>query len=436
MRSRRFTASLSVAAAVALALLPVAPAAAAQAKITSLAGYAWYWEDQQSQPITDPTSGADVATVEAPNPFCPSTPAGGVPAEGSCREGRLPVEVRNADYETPNKISALNFDLSLVPFGSTVTKMTVTLLEANDEQSRPVNAEDKRLKACVITVFFGDGEARKYSEVPSHVCDDSSPVAKRKPVTIKNADGEKEDRFAYTFDLTPLAIQWVGEGAPVAAVMLYPVQPKESEFNASSDSNWRTVLVGAAEEDQPGVRGKIVYEPGETPGLGGLDPTVGSGGFDEGFDSSGGFTSTGGSDSFGSGSTGSFDAGSGEAIDGAGTEDPAATETAGEPFAAGSTSDAVEIQTVPGYVWLALLAGLMGFAMVRSVVLEKAHGIRPDGVLAQIRQINTDRRGIALEDAAAAGSAKGVTPVIEGLKRLSSKTSGFFGNKLPFKRKG
>ena len=433
MRSRRFIASLSVVAVAVLAFFPATPALAAQAKITSLAGSAWYWQDQQSQPITDPTSGADVATVEAPNPFCPSTPAGGVPAEGSCREGRLPVEVRNADYKEPNKISALNFDLSLVPFGSTVTKMTVTLLEASDPQSRPVNAEDKKLMACVINSFFGDGDARKYSEVPDHTCDPSSPIAKRKPVTIKNAEGEEEDRFAYTFDLTPLAVQWVGEGAPVSAVMLYPVQPKESDFDPSSDTNWRTVLVGGAESEQPGIRGTIVYQPGETPGLGGLDPDLGGGGLG----TTSGFTGSTSTDSFGSGSTGSFDAGSGEVTGGepAATGDPTA-ETAGNPLAAAPTGDEVAVESLPGYVWLALLAGMIGFAMVRSVVLERAHGIRPDGVLAQIRQINTDRRGVAFEDAAAAAGPGKLSPVIDGLKNLSGKASGFFGNKLPFKKKG
>ncbi|MGI8775393.1 MAG: hypothetical protein ACR2KQ_10395 [Actinomycetota bacterium] len=417
--------------ALALAMLPATPALAAQAKIDRLAGSAWYWEDQQSQAVTDPTSGADVATVEAPNPFCPSTPAGGVPAEGSCRQGRLPVEVRNADYKEPNKISALNFDLSLVPFGSTVSKMTVTLLEAADPQSDPVNAEDKKLMACPIESFFGDGDARLYSEAPAHSCDESSPVAKRKPVTIKNAEGEEEERFAYTFDLTPLAVQWIDEGAPVSAVMLYPVQPKESDFDPSSDSNWRTVLVGGAEEEQPGVRGTVVYQPGETPGLGDLeDPVLDGGGFE-----SPGFSGSSSSDSLGSGTTGGFDAGSDTAVAGDEAGDAAATGDAGEPLAAGPTSDESPVQSLPGYVWLALLAGLMGFAMVRSVVLEKAHGIRPDGVLAQIREINTDRRGVALEDVAAAGSAGRLSSVMEGLKGLSGKASGLFG-KLPFKRKG
>ena len=48
---------------------------------------------------------------------------------------------------------------------------------------------------------------------------------------------------------------------------------------------------------------------------------------------------------------------------------------------------------MPGYVWLMLLAGLIAFSLVRSVVIESATGIRPDGVLAQIQRINAERRG-------------------------------------------
>ncbi|HYP22368.1 MAG TPA: hypothetical protein VEV43_02245, partial [Actinomycetota bacterium] len=150
---------------------------------------AWYWEDQERQRIQDPTSGTDVAVISVPNPFCPSAPVVGSPSPESCREGRLPIQVRDGDYETPNQLSAIGFDLALVPPGSKIGKFTVTLVEAKDDQSRPVNAEGKSLQACFIEEFFGDGEAALYKEVPKYTCSEGDPIAPRKELKVKEEDG-------------------------------------------------------------------------------------------------------------------------------------------------------------------------------------------------------------------------------------------------------
>jgi hypothetical protein len=50
---------------------------------------------------------------------------------------------------------------------------------------------------------------------------------------------------------------------------------------------------------------------------------------------------------------------------------------------------------LPGYVWLAIIAGLVGWSVFRSVVLENAKGIRPDGVLSQIQRLNAQNGGVA-----------------------------------------
>ena len=243
----------SIGALLIIGALPVS-AGAAEAE-PAVGSYAWYWETQKSQAVTDPTSGADVATIEAPNPFCPSTSAGGTPEQaGACHPGRLPVEVQGGDYETPDKLSAVAFDLALVPIDSTVSKFEVTFLEATDNQSQPQNAEGKQLQACYIEEFFGDGDARQYKEVPRYECTKSDPVAKRKAVKIKTKDG-KVDRFQYTFDLTAFAKKWV-EGAPVAGIMLSPVEPKEA--SPTTDTNWRVVLDGPAEEN--GIVASITYK--------------------------------------------------------------------------------------------------------------------------------------------------------------------------------
>ena len=425
-RTTRFGVTAGMLTILALGLL--APGALAAQAEPFVSTTAWYWEQQQSQKVTDPTSGAEVATLELANPFCPTIPGGlGSPPGDSCRVGRLPIEVIGNDYETPDKISAVAFDLSLIPLGSPVKKFTATFLEANDPQSQPVNAEGKALKACAIEQFFGEGDARQYKEAPKHTCTDLDPVAKRKPVKVKNADGEEEERFQYTFDLTTFAQTWVESGAPVTGVMLYPAKPKE-DAQGPDDADWRVVLTGPAEEN--GIVTNIVYTPAETPVLGGGDLGGDLGG-DTGFDSgsTGGFDT--GSTGFDSGSTSGGTVGGTPATTGGetpeATEDPLATpgtELAGDqlsPTAGG----------LPGYVWLALLAGMIGFSLVRSIVLEQAAGIRPDGVLAQIRRLNIDKRGAALTAGPTTSRFSGVTEKLKGLGARATSLS----DKLPFKRK-
>lgn len=424
MQHNRLLRISCVLGAIALVVAPLTSAFAEEAEL-AVSSSAWYWKSQESQPVTDPTSGADLVTIEAPNPFCPSTSVGGPPEQsGTCKSGRLPVQVQGGDYDEPEMVSAVAFDFALIPFGSTVQSFEATFLEANDEQSEPVNAEGKELKACLVEQFFGDGEARQYKERPRFTCSSSDPVAKRKPVKIKNEDGETEERFQWTFDLTAYAQDWAEGTSPVAAIMLYPVEPKQS--SPQNDANWRVVMVGPAEEN--GITTSLVYEPAEDEGLVPTDPSGTGGSFDTGTTS----TTT----DIGSGSTGDFGSGAAPEVSG---EEPAGE--AGEPVAVegDQTSAAGGLEptagALPGYVWLAILVGLMAFSMVRSVVVEAATGIRPDGVLAQIRQINTERRGVPIERTTGEGSSR-LSGVIEGLKRLGGGATGL-KDKIPFlKRKG
>ena len=427
-RIRNLTCSLG--ALFLISALPV-PAGASETE-PPVGSYAWYWETQQSQAITDPTSGADVATIEAPNPFCPSTSAGGPPEQaGACHPGRLPVEVVGGDYEEPDKISAVAFDMALVPLGSTVSEFKVSFLEAADNQSEPLNAEGKSLQACKIDEFFGDGEARQYKEVPRYGCQDSDPIAKRKAVKVKTKDG-KVERFQYTFDLTDFAQEWV-KGAPVAGIMLSPVEPKEADFNPGTDNNWRVVLDGPAEKN--GVVTTLVYKAPAGDELDALD--------DLGTEDT--FTDTGTTGSFDSGTTDTFDSGGSDVGSGdLGGTDPAATDTATteDPLATDDLAGSDPTSTtgtsgLPGYMWLAFLAGIVGFFLFRSVVLENASGVRPDGVLAQIRQINASKRGGAIEpEEAASGHASRLAPLSGGLKRIGGAASSL-KSKIPFlHRKG
>lgn len=424
---------LAVSLTLGFVALPAAPALAVKDEPTVLVT-AWYWEDQTRQRIKDPTTGTDVAVISAPNPFCPSPPLVGSPPPEACKPGRLPVQVREGDYETPNQLSAVGFDLALVPLGSKIGKFTVTFLEAKDEQSEPANAEGKSLQACFVDEFFGDGEAALYTEVPKYTCSDGDPVARRKEIKVKEEGGggggggeppeQEEPTFGYNFDLTEFARTWKEEGTPMTAVMLMPVRPKEADYNPATDANWRTVLVGALEKG--GIKTSLTYTPPATPPVppvppGPTDPTVPG--------DSGSVTTTTGSGGIPPTGSSSVDPGSTASDDSA----AAPTDLAGE---ATDPTSATVPKGWPGYVWLGILAGIVGLSMVRSVVLERAAGIRPDGVLAQIRRLNASRRGTELaaagEGAAAAG---GIGAIVAGLKALGEKTSGIAG-KLRFGKKG
>lgn len=410
----RLGACLAALAAAALVLATPGLARAAEAE-PALTSAAWYWESQRSQPITDPTSGGDVATAEAPNPFCPTFLGLGNPSGQACEEGRLPIEVSGGDYDTPDKMTAVAFDLATIPLGSQIREFTVTFVEADGPQSQPANAEGKELQACPIGEFFGDGEARQYQEAPQFACSDADPRAERKSIKVKG-----EDRFAFTFDLTALAQQWAAEIPPVTGVMITPVKPEEADFDPATDNNWRTVFAGTQDEDlkERGVQTYLNYKPGEDdfadpfadPGATGGD--LGGGGFGTTGDTGGFGEATAG------GPIGGEESGEAEPVSGEGT--PLAATDQGDPNAG----------AMPGYAWLAMLAGLIAFSMVRSVVLENAKGIRPDGVLAQIRQINAAQGG-----GIATAAASRLAPAIEGIKGAAAKLSALT-KKLPSIRRG
>lgn len=437
--TRRALRALAASALLSLAVatvLPAAPALAVEDEPTVLVT-AWYWEDQHRQRIQDPTTGTDIAVISAPNPFCPSPPLAGSPPDEVCHPGRLPVQVREGDYETPNQLSAVGFDFALVPPGSKIAKFTVTFVEAKDQQSEPVNAEGKSLQACFVDEFFGDGEASLYKEVPKHTCSETDPVAPRKEIKVKDEGGgggndpeppeQQEPTYGYTFDLTEFARTWVSEGTPMTAIMLMPVRPKDADYEPTTDANWRTVLIGAVEEG--GIETALSYTPPPTPEIPD-DPTP----TDPSVPTSPTTTTT----TTGSGSlpttTGTGTAG----ITGTPTTDDGAAD-APTDLASGEADPASDVvpEGWPGYVWLGILAGIVGLSMVRSVVLERTAGIRPDGVLAQIRRLNASRRGVELAAAGgeATAAAAGLGSIVAGLKSLGEKTGGIAG-KLRLGKKG
>jgi hypothetical protein len=80
-------------------------------------------------------------------------------------------------------------------------------------------------------------------------------------------------------------------------------------------------------------------------------------------------------------------------------------------------------------MWLAILAGLVGFSMVRSIVVEKTTGVRPNGVLAQIKSLNASHDGGGADVASTAGSAglgSALGAIGQGFSSFSGKLKSIF----------
>jgi hypothetical protein len=403
----------------------LAPAAAlAAVDEPAVASVAWYWKDATSDTVQTPVGDVQYSTN---NPFCPQAPGSLGAIQQTCAPDRIPLWIREGDYQEPYMLSAVLFDLSMVAPGSEVSKFTVTFLEdeatCNPDQqdpqqtscrsTDPINVEDHQLQACILNEIIGGGEARPYKEVPRHTCTDADPIAERKE--IKN-DAEKDPEdpdpdHTWTFDLTSYAQTWAEKFSVSTGIVIYGVKPKGAD-EADSSENWRVVLAGP--QERKGVQTKIVFTPGEDA----VDPFA--------FDTGGGAPPSGTGDVGFATSTGpgSFGGTTPVTPSGGGGTDPV---EAGEEPPELAGQQAADIQEMPGYVWLAVLAGLIGFSLVRSVVLESAAGIRPDGALAQIRRLNASRRGaeLAPETPAAltvAGTAlSGVGGAVGGaLRKLTS----------------
>jgi len=414
------------------------PAHAAKTDV-SISSLGWWSEDARSESREVP--GVGTITIDTPNPFCPGAPGGlGSPAP-TCSEGRLPIEVRNGDYETQNKISAVAFDFSLIPVGSKINSFTVTFREAKSgcydkdgeqdsnpeddrcEETNPINVEGHELQACLVTSFFGDGEGRPYNEAPKYECSNADPQAKRKEIK-SDKDGEGSN-FYWTFDLTEYASRWTSKFSPVTGIMLVgvPITEGRGDNEEEDDETWRVVLTGP--KFQNGIKTTLNYIPADDPlppappgitdpGTGLTDPS-GTTGFAD--------TATDTGTDLGTTDTGTADTGGA-------TGGPAPTPS-GSPVL--SVGEPPEVEELPGYIWLAVLAGLVGFSLVRSIVIEKTTGVRPDGVLATIHRLNAERGGAA---AATGSSAAGPLAAVGGaLGAIGGRIGHMFG-KLNFRKKG
>jgi hypothetical protein len=415
----------------------LAPSAAAKEAKPTIITQAWYWENQRNQNLDTPGGSA---SAQAPNPFCPGLPSAlGAPGE-TCAEGRLPVEVVNGDYKTPDKLSAVSFDFTIVPPGSKVSKFTLSMLEAESgchdtkntgsgkqcEETDARNIDGKKVQACLVNEVFGPGEAASYNERPKFKCTAADPVAKRKEIrNDAKADPNDTDRdHVWTFDLTSYARKWAKTFSVNTSVMLFPKKPKND--GGSGELNWRVVFAGS--QFKRGVTTQVVFTPPAQGGLGAL-PGGGLGGSSGGLDTgTGSFTApatTGSTGDFGSGSASTdlpATSSGGDAGAPATPAEPVDTGGGQQPTAA----EVPKVQAMPAYAWLALLAGLVGFSLLRSFVLERSAGPRPNGVVAQIHKLNAEGRG----DAAVGGAGAGALAVLRAGLGSVRRTLGPAGSRL------
>ena len=408
--------------------VPASPASAKAVKPT-VSTWAWYWEEADSRDVELP---AGTVTGDTNNEFCPQVPGGGLGnvSEETCAEGRLPVRIKGGNYDKPNQTSAIIFDtLTTIPLESKVHKFTATFLEAKAgcrdkettspsgkqcEQTDPINVEGHELQACMVTQLFGEGAARPYKEIPNHKCTKSDPIAKRKKIKLKG-----EERFEWTFDLKRFAQKWADGDVLSSAVLLTGAEPK----NSGPQDSWRVVLEGPLEKNGIEVKAEItepppididpidptdppvddVFVPGD-PGTPGIPGTPGTPGTDP--------------------TTSSTDPGTGDTPTGA-TEPGDATapvDAVEEPPNEQAAADGPAGGGLPGYAWLALLAGIAGFSLLRRAVLETHSGIRPDGVLAQIQKLNAQRRGGSAAASYAPPAALAALLSVAGLARNVTKS--------------
>lgn len=434
----RRLAALAATTIIGVMLATLAPAVALAAPQTSepaVLNIGWWWEQAQSE---EQDIQGNKFTVDTPSPFCPAVPGSLGVVPGGCAEGHFPVEIVGGDYEEPSMLSALGFDLSaLLTPGSKVIKFTVTLLEGESgcrdkagdgfdpqqgdycqDVSPKGPVDERQVRACELPHIFGDAEGRPYKERPDYECSSGDPTATRKEIKAVDEDDADGVDHIWKFDLTEFASRWAESFTVATNVMLVGQKPKETD----GQDSWRVVFAGPKVEK--GIRTKLVYEPGEIviapPGSTFVPPGTS-------------FTGTSGGATFGGGSTTTTFGGE-EGTDPGAVAQPGVEPSPGaEPGTTPLAAEDLEPPGTPAYVWLALLAGLIAFSLVRQVVIESTTGVRPNGVLAKIHALNAERR---LDDAAAA--AEGPSP-LAGLGAIGHSLSQAviaLKSKLPFTRRG
>lgn len=198
MKSAKWVSALAlVAASSAPGLLAVAPAWA-DSGVSSVLASNWYWQEQDN--VTPPGA------------------PGGLPVGAPSETSGIPAGDLGVSYQTQvDKVAALNFDVSSLVPGSTVSKFTVTT--PVDTAANNIANDVPHLAACPAIDAFKPGTGPSpFSEVP--------PQGTSVCVDAKYDTGKS----AYTFDITQIANDWA-QGAPVNGIVIQPKLGDATPFN-------------------------------------------------------------------------------------------------------------------------------------------------------------------------------------------------------------
>lgn len=384
MRTTRRALSVLAVAGLVFALSPSAQAAETKKAVFEYGTdkASWFWEKQFSQQVGGPDAPGGVTHRQGlPNPQSSDT---------------LPVAVEGGE---PEKISSIAFNLTGrgVEAGSTITGFTLTIVEKTDPNEAPqFNAGGKEIRACRVEGFWPAGEAEVWKGQPEH--DDKACVTGKRQVP---EDGSKPTRWS--FDLKSLAEPWGENPAGAHGVILLPVMqgsgPAESwQINLKIPSRDDDVT---EEDEYQQTRNRavvqITFEPPE-PVDDTATGTIGGSTTGTTTTSGGGFTP---STTFGG------DSGSdiGSTIAAPTTKEPSPEPTEQEQPQAAPVAQ--QQPQLPGYVWALLPLALLALAAVRNIILEPVASLRPDGVVASIRRLNAQRRGLPVEEAVSDQTGRG-----------------------------
>lgn len=202
----------------------------------SVAKAGWWWRVNDAP--------ADTGGVVAP----PEPPATTVP------EGALPASAAAGD---PEKVTAIEFTLKYGQ-GATVTSMELSLRESADPGAN-ANADgaDTKVKACPVTEsFWLDGAAASWKSLPEYDCE------------LATAEGERDAKGVWRFDLTSMASQWLAKGSTLAPSIVLVE-------DVDAPTTFQVAFAGVAKKDF-GV--KLLATGGAPP----LPPATGTGSGDSG----------------------------------------------------------------------------------------------------------------------------------------------------------
>lgn len=367
------------------------PAHAAQKRAIFVYGQdraSWFWLDQESVQVGGPDFPGGVAhRQKLPSPQATDT---------------LPVAVRDGDLE---KASALFIDLAArgLVAGSTITKLTVSIVEGTDPSEQPPANEDAAaVVACPADDFWPSGDAEEWENLPTYV--DTS--------CAKGRHNDRTDPATWSFDLTQIAQPWgtdpfgnngvvlIGDARGGGATETWQINMK---IPSRDDSE--TPETDEYKETKNRVKVTLVYDAPATDTGDLFDSSSGSGST---FTPTSGFTP---STSF-------------TPADTATTAPTTPAETTPPAVAPPVAAPVAETGPhMPGYVWALIPLGLMAISALRSAVFEPVAGMRSDGVVAAIRRRNAERRGVPAEEMRV-GTARSVRQAFARARSWMSKVAG------------